>query len=237
MLAGTAATAPVTAATAAADASTRPTASTITGRHTARRSRQGSSSLAAYSNGGSTTRLTTSGATRTAGSARQQASRQPRDHQQRGSRDAQPSGESRDHRAQDDGERTVSTLRMPLTSPSRPADGRATDASRGAPLAPTQPGAWLGRRPAVRHEARLFPRQNRAVRRPYRAMCRFRRAPLPARRHRSAAGVLFTGTPSTPKASSTSAWIVPPTSQNQASIEDDPRRFAAGRLDPGPIST
>src|SRR5690349_1755715 len=67
MLAGTAATAHVTAATAAADASTRPTARTATGRHTARRSRHGSSSLAAYSSGGSTTRLTTSGGTWTAG--------------------------------------------------------------------------------------------------------------------------------------------------------------------------
>ena len=67
MLAGTAATAPATAATAAADASTRPTARMITGRHTTRRSRQGSSSLAAYKSGGSTTRLTTSGGTRTAG--------------------------------------------------------------------------------------------------------------------------------------------------------------------------
>ena len=67
MLAGIPATAPATAATAAADASTRPTASTITGRHTASRSRHGSSSLAAYSSGGSTTRLTTSGVTRTGG--------------------------------------------------------------------------------------------------------------------------------------------------------------------------
>ena len=50
-----------------ADASTRPTARTTTGRHTARRSRQGSSSLAAYSSGGITTRLTAPGATRTAG--------------------------------------------------------------------------------------------------------------------------------------------------------------------------
>ena len=67
MLTGTAATAQVTAATAAADASTRPTARTVTGRHTARRSRHGSSSLAAYNSGGSTTRLTTSGGTWTGG--------------------------------------------------------------------------------------------------------------------------------------------------------------------------
>ena len=67
MLAGTPATAHAMAATAAADARTRPTARTATGRHTARRSRHGSSSLAAYSSGGSTTRLTTSGVTWTAG--------------------------------------------------------------------------------------------------------------------------------------------------------------------------
>jgi hypothetical protein len=63
MLSDSDATAPATAATAAADASTRPTASTATGRHTARRSRHGSSSLAAYNRGGSTTRLTTAGGT------------------------------------------------------------------------------------------------------------------------------------------------------------------------------
>src|SRR5437763_1533998 len=51
-----------TAAPAAA-----PTARMTTGRHTARSSRHGSSSLAAYSSGGSTTRLTVSGGTRTAG--------------------------------------------------------------------------------------------------------------------------------------------------------------------------
>ena len=67
MLADSEATAPATAATAAAEASTRPTASTATGRQTARRSRQGSSSLAAYSSGGSTTRLTTAGGTCTIG--------------------------------------------------------------------------------------------------------------------------------------------------------------------------
>src|SRR5271166_344437 len=67
MLADRDATATPTAATAAAEASTSPTASTATGRHTARRSRQASSSLAAYSSGGSTTRLTTSGGTSIAG--------------------------------------------------------------------------------------------------------------------------------------------------------------------------
>ena len=67
MVSGTAATAVTTAATAAADASTRPTASTATCRQTAFRSRHGSSSVAAHSSGGSTTKLTTSGATRTAG--------------------------------------------------------------------------------------------------------------------------------------------------------------------------
>ena len=61
------ATGPATTATAAADASTRPTARMITGRHTARSSRHGSSSLAAYSSGGSTTKLTAPGGTRTAG--------------------------------------------------------------------------------------------------------------------------------------------------------------------------
>jgi hypothetical protein len=61
------ATATPTAATAAAEASTSPTASTATGRQTARRSRQASSSLAAYRSGGSTTRLTTSGGTSIAG--------------------------------------------------------------------------------------------------------------------------------------------------------------------------
>ena len=67
MLADNDATATPTTATAAAEASTSPTASTATGRHTARRSRQASSSLAAYSSGGSTTRLTTSGGTSIAG--------------------------------------------------------------------------------------------------------------------------------------------------------------------------
>src|SRR5262249_9309132 len=62
-LTDSAATAPATAATAAADAITRPTARTTTGRHIARRSRQASSSLAAYSNGGNTTRLMSSGGT------------------------------------------------------------------------------------------------------------------------------------------------------------------------------
>ena len=61
MLSDSEATAVATAATAAAEASTRPTASTTTGRHTARKSRQDSSSLAAYSSGGSTTRLTSAG--------------------------------------------------------------------------------------------------------------------------------------------------------------------------------
>jgi hypothetical protein len=59
MLTDSDATTPATAATAATEASTRPTASTTTGSHTARRSRHDSSSLAAYSSGGSTTRLTT----------------------------------------------------------------------------------------------------------------------------------------------------------------------------------
>jgi hypothetical protein len=63
MLGGSGASTPATAATAAADASTRPTASSTTGRHTACRSRQDSSSLAAYSSGGRTTRLTTAGGT------------------------------------------------------------------------------------------------------------------------------------------------------------------------------
>jgi len=75
MLAGTAATAHVTAA--AADASTRPTARTVTGRHAARRTRHGSSSLAAYSSGGSTTRLTTSGGTWTAGNLGSRATISP----------------------------------------------------------------------------------------------------------------------------------------------------------------
>ena len=56
-----------TPATAPAEASTKPTASTTTGRHTARRSRHGRSSVAAHSNGGNTTKLTKSGLTRTAG--------------------------------------------------------------------------------------------------------------------------------------------------------------------------
>src|ERR1700749_1350864 len=77
MLAGTAATAHVTAATAAADASTRPTARTATGRHTARRSRNGSSSLAAYNSGGSTTRLPPSGGTWTAGNLGARATTSP----------------------------------------------------------------------------------------------------------------------------------------------------------------
>src|SRR5262249_60552001 len=61
------ATVPATAATAAAEASTRPTASTATGRHTARKSRHGSSSLAAYNSGGSPTSLTTASGTCTIG--------------------------------------------------------------------------------------------------------------------------------------------------------------------------
>ena len=64
---GSPATAPATAATAAAEASTSPTARITTGRQTACTSRQGSSSLAAYSSGGSTTRLTTEGGTCTCG--------------------------------------------------------------------------------------------------------------------------------------------------------------------------
>src|SRR5262249_28757460 len=56
-------TAPEAAATAAADASTSPTARATTGRHTARKSRHDSSSLAAYNSGGRTTRLTTAGGT------------------------------------------------------------------------------------------------------------------------------------------------------------------------------
>ena len=63
MLSDRDATAAATAATAAAEASTRPTASTATGRQTVRRSRHVSSSLAAYSSGGSTTRLITPGGT------------------------------------------------------------------------------------------------------------------------------------------------------------------------------
>lgn len=55
------------APTAAAETSTSPTASAVTGRHTARRSRQGSSSPAANSSGGRTTKLTTSGVTTMAG--------------------------------------------------------------------------------------------------------------------------------------------------------------------------
>ena len=48
-----------------------------TGRHTARRSRHGSSSLAAYNSGGSTTRLTTSGGTWTAGNRGSRATTSP----------------------------------------------------------------------------------------------------------------------------------------------------------------
>lgn len=56
-----------TAPTAAAEASTRPTASTLTGFHTRRSSRQDSSSALAYSRGGRTTRPITSGLTRISG--------------------------------------------------------------------------------------------------------------------------------------------------------------------------
>ena len=102
MLAGTAATAPATAATAAADASTRPTARMITGRHTARTSRQGSSSLAAYSSGGSTTRLTTSGGTRTAGTPGSKPISSPATTSNEGAGTRSRPGEHGDHRAQHD---------------------------------------------------------------------------------------------------------------------------------------
>ena len=104
MLAGIPATAPATAATAAADASTSPTASTTTGRHTARRSRHGSSSLAAYNSGGSTTRLTTSGVTRTGGTPGSRPTTSPAITSREGAGILQPAGEGRDHRAQHDQE-------------------------------------------------------------------------------------------------------------------------------------
>ena len=103
-LAGIPATAPATTATAPADASTRPTDRMTTGRHTARSSRHGSSSLAAYSSGGSTTRLTAFRAHPDRRDPRQQADHQPGDHQQRRGRDAEAAGEGRDDRAQHDQE-------------------------------------------------------------------------------------------------------------------------------------
>src|SRR4051812_9139755 len=60
---GSGVNATTTAPAATADTSTSPTASTVTGRHTTLRSRQASSSPAANSSGGSTTRLTISGVT------------------------------------------------------------------------------------------------------------------------------------------------------------------------------
>lgn len=66
-VAGSGATHTATNPTAAADASTSPIARTATGCQTRRNSGQDSSSPAAYSRGGSTTRLTISGVTRISG--------------------------------------------------------------------------------------------------------------------------------------------------------------------------
>ena len=99
MLAGIPATAPATAATAAADASSRPTARTTTCRHTASRSRHGSSSLAAYGSGGSTTRLTTSGVTRTGGTPGSSPATSPAITSKEGA-GTRSLPQSRDHRAQ-----------------------------------------------------------------------------------------------------------------------------------------
>jgi hypothetical protein len=63
--------------TTAEEASTRPNANVVTGRHTVRRSRKDSSSAAAYSSGGRTTRLMVCGAMRRMGVPGMSATRRP----------------------------------------------------------------------------------------------------------------------------------------------------------------
>ncbi len=120
MLTGTAATAQVTAATAAADASTRPTARTVTGRHTARRSRHGSSSLAAYNSGGSTTKLTTSGGTWTGGNLGSRATTSPAITSKDGAGTRSRPAKAATTVPSTTRNKMVSTPRMPLTSPVQP---------------------------------------------------------------------------------------------------------------------
>src|SRR5271157_956641 len=120
MLTGTAATAHVTAATAAADASTRPTARTVTGRHTARRSRHGSSSLAAYNSGGSTTRLTTSGGTWTGGNPGSRATTSPAITSKDGAGTRSRPAKAATTVPSTTRNKMVSTPRMPLTSSVQP---------------------------------------------------------------------------------------------------------------------
>jgi sulfhydrogenase subunit alpha len=62
-------------------------------------------------------------------------------------------------------------------------------------------------------------------------MWTFRRAPRPGVAPQKRRGVLFHRYAVDAAGLITSARIVPPTSQNQASIEDDLRRFMAGRLE------
>ena len=144
------ATATPTAATAAAEASTSPTASTATGRHTARRSRQASSSLAAYSSGGSTTRLTTSGGTSDRGRPRQHAHGQADHHQQGRSGNPQPPGEGRHHGSQRDQQHHG--LNNAHAGPPLRSDGRSRPdfpALRKTP-ASRRPGfRTAGHRPAI----------------------------------------------------------------------------------------
>src|ERR1700678_1543522 len=126
-LAGTAATAHVTAATAAAEASTRPTARTATGRHTARRSRHGSSSLAAYSSGGSTTRLTTAGGTWTGGNLGSRPTTSPAITSKDGAGTRSRPANAAATVPSTTRNKMVSTPRTLLTSPVSPPDGCRPD--------------------------------------------------------------------------------------------------------------
>src|SRR6516165_8574187 len=122
MLAGIPATAHAVAATAAADASTRPTARTATGRHTARRSRHDSSSLAAYSSGGSTTKLTTSGGTWTGGNLGSRATTSPAITSRDGAGTRSRPANAATTVPSTTRNKTVSTPCTPPTSPAQPTE-------------------------------------------------------------------------------------------------------------------
>src|SRR6266581_7154177 len=151
MLAGIPATAPATAAAAAADASTRPTARTSTGRHTASRSRHGSSSLAAYNSGGSTIRLTTSGGTWTAGNLGSRATTSPAITSRDGAGTRSRPAKAATTVPSTTRNKMVSTARTPPTFPSRPRRKSADQTSRRAAtsLSATRQGRLAYRRSAV----------------------------------------------------------------------------------------
>ncbi|SEC00926.1 hypothetical protein SAMN05216482_1765 [Streptomyces sp. PAN_FS17] len=113
-------TADATAPTAAADASTRPTASTPTGFHTSRSSRQDSSSALAYRSGGRTTRPMISGLISICGVPGSSATARPATTSREGAGMRHRRAKVATTVASTTSARTVPTLRMPKTPPGGP---------------------------------------------------------------------------------------------------------------------